>query len=126
MQTEGAGHDARPETDVVVHLEFKEMSKDVSVDKIKGIYADGDDNHQLVGLIIGVVKALDTVVGVGGVGWKVSGAGVVDTEEIFIFEHLHALVVVVYEITHAGEGAIDDGNLPCLMVVHLACPWQYR
>ena len=121
MQSEGGGDDTRPKADVVAHLKLEEVTKDVCVDKVEGIDADGDDNHQLIGLVIGVVQAVDVAGRVSFVATEVGGSVMVDTIEILVLEHLHALVVVVNEIAHTGEGSIDDGDLPCLVVVHLPC-----
>ena len=102
------------------------MPEDIGVDKVEGVDAYGDDNHQLVGLVVGVVEASDTIVRVAGIVGEVGGTGIVDPEKHLILEHLHTLVVVVDQIPHARESTVDDGNLPRLVVIDLSGTGENR
>ena len=116
----GSGEQRRTKADIVVQLEVEQMAKDVGIDEIECIDAYRDDNHQLEITVIRIVEAVDVVGAVTLVSAEVGGSVIVDAVEIFVLVHLHVRIVVMDEISHAGESAVNDGHLPSLMVVNLS------
>ena len=102
------------------------MAEDIGVDEVEGIDADGDDDHKLEVAVVRVVEAVDAGGGIVGVVGEVGGVVVVDAIEVLVLELCHAGVVVVDEVAHACEGAVDDGDLPSLTVVDLSAAGDER
>ena len=107
------------EAEVVVDLEFVEMSEDVGVDEVEAIDETRNDDHQLEVLVVRLVEVVNACVRIARITFQLRFA-TTDAEEIFILESPHLGVVVVDEPTHPGESAIDDGYLPCLAIVDLS------
>ena len=95
------------------------MAEDVGIDKVEGIYTYADDDGKLIVAVVRIIVAADAAGGVGCVGLEVGLVVVGEAVKVLVFEHFHVSVVVVDEVADAGEGTVDDGDLPGLSVVDL-------